>query len=96
MKKLFFIILFVANLINVKAQNDYLITAKGEKVIIEGKASLGFGTFSYYKKKKEIVYLHKELKYVYYGGRHFLSLPLYGGKALGLQEKLFVIMINIF
>ena len=86
MKKIILVILFVANMIHVKAQNDFLITTKGEKIPIEGKASLGFGTFSYYKKKKEITYLHRELKYVYYGGRHFLSLPLYGGKALGLQE----------
>jgi hypothetical protein len=73
---------------NAQTADAYLITNAGEKVIIEGNAELGtmYVSFQGGPKGKTITYLHTAIKLLTINNRLFLTLPLFGGKMMRLEE----------
>ena len=73
---------------NAQTADAYLITNAGEKVMIEGSAELGtmYVSFQGGPKNKTITYLHSEIKLLTINNRLFLTLPLFGGKMMRLEE----------
>ncbi len=79
----------IASVFNLNAQNDYLITEKGEKILIQTPDDVGItpAWVSFKDAKGEYVrYKHPQTKYLTFNGRQFLTLALKGGEKMRLQE----------